>query len=242
MRLDPKGWTTADFKDHWEVVSAKAFPNKQRLQPPDSPPVQRTEEIKPVQIFNSLSGRTLANFGQNLVGWLRIRVQGATAGHTLSFTHTEVLEHGEVATRPLRAAKAKDTLILADAEPLVWEPKFTFHGFRYVKVDNWPSQRIDPSDLTAIVLHTDMERTGWFECSEPLLNKLHENVRWGMRKISSVYLRTALSATRDWDGQEISASSPTRPTFSTTRMARLTVGSRMWLRNKKPTEKVSRLL
>jgi alpha-L-rhamnosidase len=181
MRLDPKGWTTTDFRDDWEVVSAKTFPNKERLQPPDSPPVQRTEKAKPVQIFNSPSGRTVVDFGQNLVGWLRIRVQGATAGHTISFTHTEVLEHGEVATRPLRAAKAKDTLILAGAEPLVWEPKFTFHGFRYVQVDNWPSQGIDPSDLTAIVLHTDMERTGWFECSEPLLNKLHENIRWGMR-------------------------------------------------------------
>jgi alpha-L-rhamnosidase len=130
----------------------------------------------------------LLDFGQNLVGWLRLRVHGP-AGHTITLTHAEVLENGDVATRPLRTAKCTDTLILND-KPIIWEPRFTFHGFRYVRVDNWPTSvsgvsddpsKINLADFTAVVIHTDMARTGTFTCSNPLLNKLHENVVWSMR-------------------------------------------------------------
>ena len=180
-RLESKGWSTSRFDDSkWEKVAAKVLSNKETLHPPDSPPVRRTQELKAQKILKSPSGKTIVDFGQNMVGWLRVTVEGPEA-HSISFTHTEVLENGEAATRPLRLAKAKDTITLSDTGPLVWEPKFTFHGFRYVQVDNWPSDDLKLTDLTGIVLHTDMERTGWFQCSDKLLNKLHENVIWGMR-------------------------------------------------------------
>ena len=94
--------------------------------------------------------------------------------------HAEVLEHGELGTRPLRQAAATDRLILAGDGELEWEPEFTFHGFRYAEVSGWPGE-FDPSAVTAVVIHSDMERTGWFETSHELVNKLHENVVWGLR-------------------------------------------------------------
>jgi alpha-L-rhamnosidase len=91
-----------------------------------------------------------------------------------------VLEDGELSIRPLRAARATDEYTLRGGGPEEWEPRFTFHGFRYAEVTGWPGE-LAPGALTAVVCHTDMERTGWFSSSEPLLDRLHENVVWGMR-------------------------------------------------------------
>ncbi|KGO63636.1 Bacterial alpha-L-rhamnosidase [Penicillium italicum] len=152
-----------------------------KLFSPDSPPVRCTQEILFKEIVSRSPGKVILDFGQNLVGRLRVNVTGPP-GHTVTFQHVEVLENGKCATRPLRHAAAKDTLILS-GETIQWEPRFTFHGFRYVEVTNWPANDglPGPDDVIARVLHTDMERTGWFECSDPLLNQLHENIVWGMR-------------------------------------------------------------
>ena len=125
------------------------------------------------------SGRTILDFGQNLVGRLRLTVQGP-AGKTITLRHAEVLENGELCTRPLRFAAATDRYILKGEGAETWEPRFTFHGFRYAEVEGWPGE-IPADAIVAVVCHSDMERTGWFECSDPLVNRLHENVVWSMR-------------------------------------------------------------
>ena len=84
------------------------------------------------------------------------------------------------APRRLRAAEAIDRYTLRGGSAETWRPRFTFHGFRYAEVSGWPGE-LTPGDLTALVLHTDMRRTGWFECSDGRVNRLHENVVWGMR-------------------------------------------------------------
>ncbi|CZT13008.1 related to alfa-L-rhamnosidase [Rhynchosporium agropyri] len=173
------GWSSPSFKDSlWSSATELEFPST-KLQAPEGPPVRKVETVKPKSIFESPSGKTVVDFGQNLVGWLRVQVSGPS-DHKIVFTHTEVLENGEIATRPLRDCHAEDSLILA-GKPMVWEPKFTFHGFRYVQIDNWPKGDPNLEDLEAIVIHTDMQRTGWFECSEPMVNQLHENICWGMK-------------------------------------------------------------
>jgi alpha-L-rhamnosidase len=91
-----------------------------------------------------------------------------------------VLEDGELALRPLRRARATDRYVLAGHDEEVWEPSFTFHGFRYVEVTGWPGE-LNASAIVARVVHSDMERTGWFSTSHPLVDRLHENVVWGMR-------------------------------------------------------------
>jgi alpha-L-rhamnosidase len=174
-------WSKPAFDDSaW--ISVKELPNlKGKLVPADGAPIRRVEEIKPKDISSSESGKTVIDFGQNLVGWLKLTVDGP-AGTNITFVHTEVMEDGEVATRPLRSAKARDTIILSGNGTLTWEPSFTYHGFRYVQVTGWPNTtKLDGDSITAVVVHSDMERTGYFESSHSLLNKFHENVIWSMK-------------------------------------------------------------
>jgi len=178
-RLERPGWSQADYDDSdWSGVCPLDH-DLTTLCAPTGPPVHRVEEIAPVTITTSPSGRPLVDFGQNLVGRLRIRVRGP-AGQTVILRHAEVLEYGELGIRPLRHAEATDRYTLRGEGVETWEPRFTFHGFRYAEVTGWPGE-LRPDDLRAVVIHSDLERRGWFECSDALLNRLHENVVWSMR-------------------------------------------------------------
>ena len=182
-RLKRPGWSSAGYDDgDWAGVRTVER-DLATLVAPSGPPVCRTEFLKPLAVTTSPSGRTLVDFGQNLVGRLRLKVQGP-AGQTVTLRHAEVLEGGELGTRPLRHAAATDRYTLAGDGVEVWEPLFTFHGFRYVELEGWPgdvAELMQNDALIAAVCHSDLERTGWFECSDPLVNQLHENVVWGMR-------------------------------------------------------------
>ncbi len=125
------------------------------------------------------SGKLILDFGQNLAGRLRINVDGG-AGTRITLRHAEVLQDGELYTRPLRSAAATDVYTLAGGGPEAWEPRFTIHGFRYAEIDGWAGGDV-AANVTARVYHSDMERTGWFECSDAELNRLHENVLWSMK-------------------------------------------------------------
>ena len=149
-----------------------------RLVPAVGPPVRRQEVVAPVEIWTSPSGRTLVDFGQNLVGWIRLRARGE-AGSTITVRHAEVLEGGELGVRPLRSAKATDRFILSAADD-TFEPTMTFHGFRYAEVEGFPGE-LSPEDLEAVVVHSELRRTGRFACSDDLVNQLHSNVVWGLR-------------------------------------------------------------
>jgi len=143
------------------------------------PPVRCTQELLPVAVLSTPSGRTVLDFGQNLAGRVRIRVQGPP-GRRVRLRHAEVLQDGEVYLRPLQTAVATDTYVLSGDGVEDWEPRFTLHGFRYVEVEGWPG-RLHEGDVVARVHHSDLRRTGWFSCSDPRLERLHENVVWSMR-------------------------------------------------------------
>ena len=176
-RREQDGWSRPGFDDSdWLPCSVKDS-DRATLVAPDGPPVRATDQVAVQDVITSAPGRTLLDFGQNLVGRLRVRVTGPR-GAVVTLRHAEVLEHGELGVRPLRTAKATDRYTLrGDAGGETWEPRFTFHGFRYAEI----SGDHDTAEATAVVYHSDMERTGWFECSNPLLNQLHENIVWGMR-------------------------------------------------------------
>ena len=178
-RVELPGWSAPGYDDRDWVGVQGLERDLATIVAPSGPPVRRTELVAPVAITTSPSGRTIVDFGQNLVGRLRLTVRGKV-GQTITLRHAEVLEHGELCTRPLRLAKATDHYTLRGAGVETWEPRFTFHGFRYVEVEGWPGE-VQADDLRAVVCHSDMERTGWFECSDPLINRLHENVVWSMR-------------------------------------------------------------
>ncbi|WVQ68181.1 uncharacterized protein L199_006387 [Kwoniella botswanensis] len=150
----------------------------------DMAPITRTEELSAKEIIKTPSGKTIIDFGQNLVGWVKISAVPSklSPGDEIILSHAEVLEHDELGIRPLRVAKCQDTIICGSDPTRLkdWEPSFTFHGFRYVQVDGW-GEDIQLDDFVAVVVHTDMARTGWFNSSHPLINRLHENVVWGMR-------------------------------------------------------------
>ncbi|MFC8672071.1 family 78 glycoside hydrolase catalytic domain [Streptomyces griseorubiginosus] len=178
-RLERSGWSLPDHDESgWRGVRVLER-DLGTLVAPDGPPVRRIEEIAPVSVTATPSGRTLLDFGQNLVGRLRLTVTGAS-GTQVTLRHAEILEDGELCTRPLRTAAATDTYTLRGDGEEVFEPRFTFHGFRYAEITGQPDD-FDPTTVRAVVLHSDLERTGSFECSDDLVNRLHENVVWGMR-------------------------------------------------------------
>ncbi|SFT90615.1 family 78 glycoside hydrolase catalytic domain [Arthrobacter sp. ov118] len=187
-RRNPEGWDKPDFNAAVSVAADSAVAawsgvhklefDVERLAEPVGPPVVRADVVKPVQILTSPSGKTLVDFGQNLVGWLRFTVRGK-AGAAITVRHAEVLEDGELGTRPLRTAKASDTFILSGGEDF-FEPTKTFHGFRYAEISGWPGT-LTQGSLEAVVVHSELERTGEFECSNPLVNQLHRNIVWGLK-------------------------------------------------------------
>lgn len=149
-----------------------------RLVAPDGPPVRITQVVPAARVWASPSGRTLVDFGQNLVGWVRLHASG-DAGDEVIVRHAEVLEDGELGVRPLRTAKATDSYLLAGSGAELLEPELTFHGFRYAEVSGVADLAV--GDIAAVVVGSDLRRTGWFESSHQLLNRFHENVVWGMR-------------------------------------------------------------
>ena len=177
-RLRDDSWLRPGFaSENWVGVHVLDFDTK-ILTPYVGPRTVRWNELPVKEITTSPSGKTLVDFGQNLVGWVRVTVQGP-AGAEVSIRHAEVLDRGELGTRPLRTALATDRYILS-GERDEFEPTFTFHGFRYAEISGWPGE-LKPEDLTAVAIGSELERIGTFRTSDPLLNQFHGNVVWGMR-------------------------------------------------------------
>ncbi|MDP9026016.1 MAG: glycoside hydrolase family 78 protein [Actinomycetota bacterium] len=173
---DASGWTPARI----EAAGDTSIDTTVILTPRSAPAVREIETLAVQEVITTPEGKTIVDFGQNLVGYLHLKVSGPS-GTVLTMRHAEVLEHGELGVRPLRAAAATDTFTFAGTGAAEeWKPRFTFHGFRYAEISGWPGE-FDPDAVTAVVVHSDMERTGWFDSSHALVNRLHENVLWGMR-------------------------------------------------------------
>jgi len=151
-----------------------------RLVAADGPPVRVTDVLPALSSRPSASGGIVLDFGQNVVGWVRLRTRDRPAGSTVTVRHAEVLElDGELAIRPLRSARATDTYVLAGSAEEVLEPALTYHGFRYADVSG--AGPVDTDDAEAVVIGSDLPRTGWFTCSDPEVNRLHENAYWSLR-------------------------------------------------------------
>ena len=182
-RTEQRGWSSAGFDDSSWTPVAVSFRNTATFVAPEGPPVRCTQEVAPIAVLTAPSGARIIDLGQNLAGRLRIRVNGP-AGATVTIRTAEVLQEGELYTRPLRSAKSTDVYTLAGTGFEEWEPRFTVHGFRYAEVSGWPGdldEAVADGHIVARVYHTDMERTGWFDSSNADVNRLHENVLWSMR-------------------------------------------------------------
>jgi alpha-L-rhamnosidase len=179
-RLEMTGWTSSGFDDTgWQTVEVVDIPVDQ-LVGVNSVPISRIEEVIPRKIFTTPEGDLVVDMGVNMVGWVRLKVKGAS-GDKVTLFHAEVLDKkGNFYTENLRRADQKIEYTLKGGETEVYEPHFTFQGFRYVKVVGFPGN-LQPENITGVVVHSRMAKTGTFECSHPLINQLQKNIEWGQK-------------------------------------------------------------
>jgi alpha-L-rhamnosidase len=152
------------------------------LIPQQGEDVQEQERVAAARIFRTPKGETVVDFGQEVTGYAEVTVQ-ANGGEELVLSHAEVLDRdGNFYTENYRSAKAKARYLCLEGR-CTYQPRLTYFGFRYLRIDQFPggAERARPEDFTAVVLHSVLRRTGTFACSDPLLNKLYENVIWGQK-------------------------------------------------------------
>ncbi|MGI6570114.1 MAG: family 78 glycoside hydrolase catalytic domain [Caldicoprobacterales bacterium] len=137
------------------------------------PPVRAMGQMFPVSVNKSESGELIYDFGQNFSGVIYAKIRGEH-GHRITFRHAEVLVNGELFVKSLRTAKATAAYVCLDGEQ-VYSPRLTYMGFRYVGVMGIQAENLE---LSALVLHSELEETGSFSCSNELINRLQENIRW----------------------------------------------------------------
>ena len=179
-RLEQAGWSLPGFDDKgWKGTKITETP-KAILIAPQGPPVSKIEELTPVNISKTGNNSYLVDMGQNMVGWVRIKASGM-AGDKIILKHAEVLDKtGTIYFDNLRSAQQTNTYILKGKGEEIFEPHFTFQGFRYIEITGYPGM-LTPDKITGIVIHSDMEPTGGFSCSDTLLNQLQHNIVWGQK-------------------------------------------------------------
>ena len=167
-----------EIKDHPVDLG---FKRPARLEAFPGVPVRPIQEIKPVGITSPTNGVYIFNLGQNFAGVVRLKVKGP-AGTDIQLRYGEMLQpDGRLMTENLRKARATDHYILrGDRHGEEWTPRFTFHGFQYVEVTGYPG-RPGRDAVTGVVLHSDTPLTSGFECSDPMANRLFQNVVWTQR-------------------------------------------------------------
>jgi alpha-L-rhamnosidase len=179
-RMELAGWSEPGYDDsEWRPVEVVEGPEGE-LSAQMTPPI-RVIETRQAQSINEIEpGVFIYDMGQNMVGWCRLRVQGPE-GSLVRLRHAETLkDDGTLYMANLRSAKCTDTYILKGGGEEVYEPRFTYHGFRFVEVTGYPGTP-EFDAIEGCVVHDDIERIGQFETSNPLLNQLHENIMWGIR-------------------------------------------------------------
>jgi len=179
VSFDDRSWPGAVARDvHVAIVR------------PVAPPVRRVGEIRPTAVWPVRGGNAVvADFGQNFSGWVRLTDPGP-AGRRITLAHGEWLDRdGDLTTahldvdlpvvpEPLPLGQVDEVIAGGDGD--VFEPRFTTHGFRYVRIEGHPGP-LGPADVTGVVVHSDLRRTGWFSCSDERVNRLHEAVVWSLR-------------------------------------------------------------
>jgi len=179
-RLETRGWDQPGYDD-------KAWPPASLVQGPagvlaaqSMPPIQVVDTIVPLKMTNPSPGVFIYDLGQNFSGWARLRVSGPE-GTRVRMRFSELLyDDGRINTENLRGARAEDDYILRGEGEEAYEPRFTYHGFRYVEVTGFPGV---PSldSLRGRVAHSSVRQTGNFSCSNPLLNQIQRNIIWGQK-------------------------------------------------------------
>ena len=178
--MGKKGWALPNYDDkNWSGVTKDTF-SYNNLIATYNEPVRKHETFKLVRMITTPKGEKVIDFGQNLVGWVVLKIKG-NAGDTITISHAEVLDKkGNFYTDNLREAKAEDKYILKGGEEETFEPHFTWHGFQFIKIEGLHGE-IKPDNFTAVALYSDMMPTGTFSSDNALVNQLQHNIQWGQK-------------------------------------------------------------
>src|SRR5262249_30936388 len=166
-RKEITGWSRADFDDSRWAETIRTHPEAGKLEPQSDPPIRKIEELRTRRLTEPQPGVFVFDLGQNIAGRGRLEGQGPD-GTRIPLRRGEVINRdGTLSTESLRRARATDQYTLKGQGQEVYEPHFTFHGFRYVEMTGFPG-RPSPDSVTGIAISSDLRRTGLFECSNPM--------------------------------------------------------------------------
>lgn len=179
-RRELAGWDKPGLDDStWAPVEVRESPAIQ-LQSQVMPPVHELLELKPVKETEPQPGHRVYDLGQNMVGVVRLKVS-APAGTEVTLRHAEVLNpDGTLYTENLRRAPSIDHYTCRGKGAEIWQPRFTFHGFRYVEITG-TKENPGKDAVTGVVIGSDTPHAGDFACSDPLINQLESNIQWSQR-------------------------------------------------------------
>ncbi|MBQ8404298.1 MAG: family 78 glycoside hydrolase catalytic domain [Clostridia bacterium] len=142
--------------------------------------IKEQERIAPVELITTPKGERVIDFGQNMTGYVEFNVRGKKREKIVT-TCAEVLDKdGNFYNDNYRTAKNEVTYIL-DGKKRVYKPQFTFQGFRYVRLDEYPDMPVNLDDIRAVAVHSDIRRIGYFSCGEERINQLYHNIIWGQK-------------------------------------------------------------
>ena len=191
-RLEKTGWKSPSYDDsNWDDAVKVEAPAGE-LDSQAMPPIKVTKTLRPVKMAEPKEGVYVFDFGQNMTGWPRLYVDGPRGTEitmkTAEVTNAQMAQikgkepegvPGLIDPSPNRSAKARDVYVLKGSEGVeVYEPRFTYHGFRYVQVEGFPGEP-DMLNMDVKVVHSAVEPVGKFRCSNDLINQIHENILWG---------------------------------------------------------------
>ena len=179
-RLEMPGWDHPGFDDaEWAPVDTAAEVSP-LLQAYPAEPVNKLGEMQPAQIFEREPGVYIVDMGQNFAGWARLKISG-TAGTKVTLQFAEMLNaDSTLHLRNLRTARATDTYFSKGGGEEIFEPRFTYHGYRYIEVRGYPGE-MTADKISGIVVHSNLNRSGFFDCSNELLNTFYRNILWSQK-------------------------------------------------------------
>jgi alpha-L-rhamnosidase len=143
-------------------------------------PIRVTGHIRPVSVNEVSPGVFIYDLGQNMVGWVRLSVEGKRGDRVVMRFAETLREDGTLYLDNIRSAKVTDIYTLKGGGPETWEPEFTYHGFRYVEIREYPGKP-DLNTILGCVVNNDVQTNGTFECASDLLNQVYKNAVWGIR-------------------------------------------------------------
>lgn len=173
------GWNNTGFDDSQWLKAELVQPPGGRLDAQMNEPIRVMDTVKPISISQLKNNVWILDLGQNMAGWLQMRVKGSR-GDKVTLRYAETLQsNGELYVANLRDAKVTDIYTLKGGDEELWHPVFVYHGFRYVEISGYPGKP-ELSNFEGQVVYDAMAATGHFETSNQLINQIYHNAYWGV--------------------------------------------------------------